>query len=85
MTGTWEVSNGLCKNNKFYFDFFVLLLKEKKKIEGKKLYVGDEKIMSEAQRLLHEEFALVLNIKVDEVLPFILGELEPTEKEDINL
>ena len=59
--------------------------KEKKKIEGKKLYVGDEKIMSEAQRLLHEEFALVLNIKVDEVLPFILGELEPTEKEDINL
>lgn len=61
------------------------LEKEKKKIEGKKLYVGDEKIMSEAQRLLHEEFALVLNIKVDEVLPFILGELEPTEKEDINL
>ena len=58
---------------------------EKKKNEGKKLYVGDEKIMSEAQRLLHEEFALVLNIKVDEVLPFILGELEPTEKNNINL
>ena len=58
---------------------------QKKKNEGKKLYVGDEKIMSEAQRLLHEEFALVLNIKVDEVLPFILGELEPTEKSDINL
>ena len=35
--------------------------------------------MSEAQRLLHEEFALVLNIKVDEVLPFILRELERTE------
>lgn len=61
------------------------LEKEKKKTEGKKLYVGDEKIMSEAQRLLHEEFALVLNIKVDEVLPFILGELEPTEKNNINL
>ena len=61
------------------------LEKQKKKNEGKKLYVGDEKIMSEAQRLLHEEFALVLNIKVDEVLPFILGELEPTEKSDINL
>lgn len=61
------------------------LEKEKKKNEGKKLYVGDEKIMSEAQRLLHEEFALVLNIKVDEVLPFILGELEPTEKNNINL
>ena len=61
------------------------LEKQKKKNEGKKLYVGHEKIMSEAQRLLHEEFALVLNIKVDEVLPFILGELEPTEKSDINL
>lgn len=61
------------------------LEKEKKKNEGKKLYVGDEKIMSEAQRLLHEEFALVLNIKVDEVLPFILGELEPTKKNNINL
>ena len=61
------------------------LEKQKKKNEGKKLYVGDEKIMSEAQRLLHEEFALVLNIKVDEVLPFILGELQPTEKSDINL
>lgn len=61
------------------------LEKEKKKNEGKKLYVGDEKIMSEAQRLLHEEFALVLNIKVDEVIPFILGELEPSEKPPINL
>lgn len=61
------------------------LEKEKKKNEGKKLYVGDEKIMSEAQRLLHEEFALVLNIKVDEVIPFIFGELEPSEKPPINL
>lgn len=61
------------------------LEKEKKKTEGKKLYVGDEKIMAEAERLLHEEFAVVLNIKVDEVLPFILGELEPTEKSNINL
>ena len=41
--------------------------------------------MAEAERLLHEEFAVVLNIKVDEVLPFILGELEPTEKSNINL
>lgn len=59
--------------------------KEEKKEDGKKLYVSDEKIMTDAQRLLHEEFALVLNIKVEEVLPFILGELEPTEKTEINL
>ena len=61
------------------------LEKEKKKIEGKKLYVGDEKIMSEAQRLLYEEFAFVLNIEVDEVLSFILGELEPNKKNSNNL
>lgn len=55
------------------------LQKQQKKEEGKKLYVGDEKIMSEAERLLHEEFALVLKIKIEEVLPFILGEIEPQE------
>ena len=51
-----------------------------KKEVGKKLNVGDEKIMNEAEKLLHEEFALVLNIKVDEVLPFISGELSPEGK-----
>ena len=39
--------------------------KLRKKEEGKKLNSGDEKIMNEAEKLLHEEFALVLNIKVD--------------------
>lgn len=56
------------------------LEKEKKKVEGKKLYVNDEKIMTDAEKLLHEEFALVLDIKVDEVLPFILGKLEVLQK-----
>ena len=58
--------------------------KLRKKEEGKKLNAGDEKIMNEAEKLLHEEFALVLNIKVDEVLPFILGELSPEEKQNLN-
>lgn len=56
------------------------LEKEKKKVEGKKLYVNDEKIMTDAEKLLHEEFALVLDIKVDEVLPFLLGKLEVLQK-----
>lgn len=30
------------------------------KVEVKKLYVNDEKIMTDAEKLLHEEFALVL-------------------------
>ena len=50
------------------------------KVEVKKLYVNDEKIMTDAEKLLHEEFALVLDIKVDEVLPFILGKLEVLQK-----
>lgn len=50
------------------------------KVEVKKLYVNDEKIMTNAEKLLHEEFALVLDIKVDEVLPFILGKLEVLQK-----
>ena len=58
--------------------------KLRKKEEGKKLNAGDEKIMNEAEKLLHEEFALVLNIKLDEVLPFILGELSPEEKQNLN-
>ena len=58
--------------------------KLRKKEEGKKLNAGDEKIMNEAEKLLHEEFALVLNIKVDEVLPFILGELSPEEKQNLD-
>ena len=58
--------------------------KLRKKEEGKKLNAGDEKIMNEAEKLLHEEFALILNIKVDEVLPFILGKLSPEEKENFN-
>ena len=36
--------------------------------------------MTNAEKLLHEEFALVLDIKVDEVLPFILGKLEVLQK-----
>ena len=34
MTGAWEVPYRLCKSDKFYFDFFVLLLKEKKNFDN---------------------------------------------------
>lgn len=38
---------------------------------GKHLRSADAQIMSEAERLIFNEFALVLNIEPDEVLPFL--------------
>ena len=43
---------------------------------GKKFHIADERIMREAEHKLHGEFAYVLNIKLDEVVPFIMGELQ---------
>ncbi len=49
------------------------LSQEKK---GKKLHQSDEAILKQAEKLLHNEFALVLDMKPDEVLPFIINSIE---------
>ena len=49
--------------------------------KGKKLYIADEKIFKEAQKMLHNEFAVVLNIKPEEVIDFIVKGIEEREKE----
>lgn len=54
--------------------------REEKKQQGKKFHVADERIMNEAEHLLHGEFAYVLHIAEDEVEPFILGRVVPEEK-----
>ena len=51
------------------------LKKEDQDKIGKKLNINDEKIMNDAEKLLHEELALVLNIKLEDVVPFIIGKL----------
>lgn len=43
--------------------------------QRKKPCAQDERIMKEAEKLLYEEFAYALNIRRDQVLPFILQEL----------
>jgi len=43
---------------------------------GKKLRRSDELFMNEAENLLYNEFALVLDITPDQVLPLIIKELE---------
>jgi CarD family transcriptional regulator len=41
----------------------------------KKLTKSDEDIMSTAERQLYEEFAIVLDISPDEIVPFIFQRL----------
>ena len=59
----------------------MLLIKsiyEKKKalaLEGKKLGISDERSMRTAERILYEEFAEVLNMEKEDVIPFISNRL----------
>lgn len=50
---------------------------------GKKLHVSDERFLKEAEKMLYDEFALVLNIKEDEVLPFIMKQIEVEGKQPV--
>ena len=54
-----------------------LLFLRQQELAGKrkKLHIADEKILKETERVLYEEFAYVLRIGQDEVLPFILQKL----------
>ncbi len=44
--------------------------------EGKKLWSGDEKALNIAEKILFDEFAIVLNITPEQVAPFIYQELQ---------
>lgn len=43
--------------------------------QGKRLHIADERAMKEAQRLVHDEFSVALNIRPEEVSTFIHHEL----------
>lgn len=49
--------------------------KEQKKSIGKKSYQADNEIMKEAERLVNEEFATILNISPDEVISYISSKI----------
>ena len=53
--------------------------REKLRDCGKKMHVADENFLTDAEKVLYEEFAYVLNIGHDEVLPFIRREMGLTE------
>ncbi|MBQ8228125.1 MAG: CarD family transcriptional regulator [Clostridia bacterium] len=50
--------------------------KESLKEQGRKLHLVDELMLKDAENLLYDEFAAVLNIKKEEVLPFIINSIE---------
>lgn len=49
--------------------------------KGKKFHSADEHFLKEAEKQLYEEFAYVLNITCEQVLPFIMNEIEISEKQ----
>ena len=52
-------------------------------LQGKKMHAIDRYFMKEAEKRLHEEFAYVLNIKPEEVIPFITEQVNIEEKQGI--
>lgn len=50
--------------------------REKQRSAGKKFHNADQKLMKEAEGVLYSEFAHVLHIRPDEVVPFIAGRLK---------
>jgi CarD family transcriptional regulator len=56
------------------------LHQQTQKNKGKRLHLTDERCLREAEKILHEEIAHVLNIERDQVLPFILGQVRLGEE-----
>lgn len=59
----------------------LFLHQQKLKDQGKKFHATDDRIFKEAEKILYEEFAYVLNIKQEEVIPFINQQIEVKIKE----
>lgn len=51
---------------------------EEKQASGKKLHQADSKVLAEAEMLIHQEFAYALDLKPEEVAPFIMKEMNIT-------
>lgn len=47
--------------------------------KGKRLHSSDERFLKDAEKMLYDEFALVLHIQPEQVLPFILNQLKEEE------
>lgn len=59
----------------------LFLHQQKQKESGKKLHVTDERFFNDAEKMLYEEIAHVLNIKPEQVLPLIFEQVQIEEKQ----
>ncbi len=50
--------------------------RKEQQAKGRKLHSADERIFKEAEKILYDEFALVLHMEPEEVLPFLQDRLE---------
>lgn len=59
------------------------LYKKREEIErsGRRFHRADEEAMQQAEKMLYQEFAQVLDIAPDEVVPFIIGKIEKQAKQ----
>lgn len=53
----------------------IFLQKKERESQKKKLAAIDETAMKRAEKLIHEEFAFVMDIRLEEVAPFVAGVL----------
>ena len=47
--------------------------REKREAEGKHLYLADERLLKEAERILFEEFQYVLNLSKEDIIKIIMS------------
>ena len=61
------------------------LYEKKQEIEaaGRKFHAADENALRQAEQMIHDEFALVLDIQRDQVAPFIAQQIEIQKKEEV--
>ena len=52
------------------------LHQKEQRAKGKKLHMAEERFFKEAEKMLYDEFAVVLGMKPGEVLPFILKQID---------
>lgn len=52
------------------------LRKKEQEQHGRKLRAMDERLMQDAERILYDEIAVVLDMPSDQVLPFILEQMD---------
>lgn len=52
------------------------LRQEDQREKGRRLHLADERVFRDAEKLLYDEFALVLNIEREQVVPFILKRIQ---------